>query len=93
MAGPITLERRDAVQHPFRHCGLKPERGVQSWVEGTRLKAHVSLFIGFTLVYRAGLDPNPLLPWLSAYLDTSTCSEHSDIFEQRRRPWKRPPSA
>ncbi len=52
----------------FRHCGLKPERG--SGRVGLRVHDLRHTFAVHRLQrwYRAGLDPNPLLPWLSAYL-------------------------
>ena len=52
----------------FRHCGLKPERG--SGRVGLRVHDLRHTFAVHRLQrwYRAGQDPNPLLPWLSAYL-------------------------
>ena len=50
----------------FRCCGLKPKRGRQ----GPRIHDVRHAFCVHRLQrwYRAGLDPGPLLPWLSAYL-------------------------
>lgn len=52
----------------FRHCGLKPRRG--SGRVGLRVHDLRHTFAVHRLQrwYRAGLDPQPLLPWLSAYL-------------------------
>lgn len=52
----------------FRHCGLKPARG--SGRVGLRVHDLRHTFAVHRLQrwYRAGKDPNPLLPWLSAYL-------------------------
>ncbi len=50
----------------FRRCGLKPKQGRQ----GPRIHDVRHAFCVHRLQrwYRAGLDPGPLLPWLSAYL-------------------------
>jgi integrase len=52
----------------FRHCGFKPKRG--SGRVGLRVHDLRHTFVVHRLQrwYRAGLDPGPLLPWLSAYL-------------------------
>ena len=52
----------------FRQCGLKPERG--SGRVGLRVHDLRHTFAVHRLQrwYHAGQDPNPLLPWLSAYL-------------------------
>jgi integrase len=52
----------------FRRCGLKPERG--SGRVGLRVHDLRHTFAVHRLQrwYRTGQDPNPLLPWLSAYL-------------------------
>jgi integrase/recombinase XerD len=52
----------------FRHCGLKPARG--SGRVGLRVHDLRHTFAVHRLQrwYRSGEDPNPLLPWLSAYL-------------------------
>jgi integrase len=52
----------------FRHCGLKPKRG--SGRGGLRVHDLRHNFAMHRLQrwYRAGLEPGPLLPWLSAYL-------------------------
>lgn len=52
----------------FRRCGLKPQRG--SGRVGLRVHDLRHTFAVHRLQrwYRAGLDPGPLLPWLSAYL-------------------------
>lgn len=50
----------------FRRCGLKPEHGRH----GLRVHdlRHVFCIHRLERWYRAGIDPGPLLPWLSAYL-------------------------
>ena len=50
----------------FRQCGLKPRRGRK----GLRVHdlRHVFCIHRLQRWYRAGVDPGPLLPWLSAYL-------------------------
>jgi integrase len=50
----------------FRRCGLKPEHGRQ----GLRIHdlRHVFCLHRIERWYRTGIDPGPLLPWLSAYL-------------------------
>jgi integrase len=52
----------------FRRCELKPKRG--SGRVGMRVHDLRHTFAVHRLQrwYRAGLDPGPLLPWLSAYL-------------------------
>jgi integrase/recombinase XerD len=52
----------------FRRCGLKPKRG--SGRGGLRVHDLRHTFAVHRLQrwYRAGLDPGPLLPWLSAYM-------------------------
>jgi integrase len=52
----------------FRHCGLKPKRG--SGRDGLRVHDLRHNFAVHRLQrwYRAGLDPGPLMPWLSAYM-------------------------
>jgi site-specific recombinase XerD len=50
----------------FRRCGLKPKHGRQ----GLRVHdlRHAFCIHRLELWYRAGVDPGPLLPWLSAYV-------------------------
>jgi integrase/recombinase XerD len=57
----------------FRHCGLKPKRG--SGRGGLRVHDLRHMFCVHRLQrwYRAGVEPGPLLPWLSAYVG------HSDL--------------
>lgn len=52
----------------FRRCGLKPPRG--SGRVGLRVHdlRHNYALHRLQNWYRAGLDPGPLLPWLSAYM-------------------------
>lgn len=52
----------------FRRCGLKPPRG--SGRVGLRVHdlRHNYAVHRLQSWYRAGLDPGPLLPWLSAYM-------------------------
>ncbi len=50
----------------FRRCGLKPKRGRQG--PRTHDLRHAFCVHRLQRWYRAGLDPGPLLPWLSAYL-------------------------
>jgi integrase/recombinase XerD len=52
----------------FRHCGLKPPRG--SGRVGLRVHdlRHTFAVHRLQAWYREGQDPEPLLPWLSAYL-------------------------
>jgi integrase/recombinase XerD len=52
----------------FRRCGLKPPRG--SGRVGLRVHdlRHNYAVHRLQNWYRAGLDPSPLLPWLSAYM-------------------------
>jgi integrase/recombinase XerD len=52
----------------FRRCGLKPKRGIGRGGLRVHDLRHVFAIHRLERWYRAGRDPGPLLPWLSAYL-------------------------
>ena len=52
----------------FRTCGLKPKRGTGGGGLRVHDLRHVFAIHRMERWYRAGRDPGPLLPWLSAYL-------------------------
>jgi integrase len=52
----------------FRRCGFKPERGTGRGGLRVHDLRHTFAVHRLERWYRAGLDPGPLLPWLSAYL-------------------------
>ena len=52
----------------FRRCGFKPERGAGRGGLRVHDLRHTFAVHRLEQWYREGLDPGPLLPWLSAYL-------------------------
>jgi integrase len=52
----------------FRCCGFKPRRGTGRGGLRVHDLRHMFAVHRLDLWYRAGRDPTPLLPWLSAYL-------------------------
>ena len=52
----------------FRQCGFKPERGTGKGGLRVHDLRHTFAVHRLERWYRAGIDPGPLLPWLSAYL-------------------------
>ena len=52
----------------FRHCGLKPKRGTGRGGLRVHDLRHIFAVHRLECWYRAGREPGPLLPWLSAYL-------------------------
>jgi integrase len=52
----------------FRRCGFKPKRGTGRGGLRVHDLRHIFAVHRLERWYRAGLDPGPRLPWLSAYL-------------------------
>jgi integrase/recombinase XerD len=62
----------------FRRCGLRPKRGSGKGRLRVHDLRHVFAVHRLERWYRAGRDPGPLLPWLSAYMG------HVDVLGTQR---------